>query len=293
MATRSADKRLSVLLETPGEEHRNISGCKLPTFKQVLLCFLAHLDVVRDSLRIAQAARRSAAKIVQEKVIYHYRNAGIDYISNKRMCDKIVELHTEYTNIRKLPAARLKSHCHLLKKFNDKLEKTMPFWPKDIILKMKARKGGHISEIEKAAIEEDIQFLQSMFDDRKATYAVKDTVTPLFEVRREDKRKRARAGTSKEDPFEYDRDEEGIEEAGDDYSAGSADSAGPQRKHRRTKTGDWMFIPHDILKRPRIVAFATRNKLSTTVASSFIRELMSECGADPSKISSSHMSAFR
>ena len=172
----------------------------------------------------------------------------------------------------------------------------MPFWPKDIILKMKARKGGHICEVEKAAIEEDIQFLQSMFDDRKATYAVKDRVTPLFEVRREDKMKRKRADTSKEDPFEYYPDEEGIEEGvdgSDGYSAGSANSAGPQRKHRRTKTGDWMFIPHDILKRPRIVAFAARNKLSTTVASSFIQELMSECGADPSKVSLSHMSAFR
>ena len=132
-----------------------------------------------------------------------------------------------------------------------------------------------------------------MFDDRKATYAVKDTVTPLFEVRRENKMKRARADTSKEDRFEYYRDQEDIEEGGGDYSAGSADSSGPRRKHRRTQTEDWMFIPHDILKRPQIVAFATRNKLSKAIASGFIQELMSECGADPSKVSLSHISAFR
>ena len=138
MAIRSADKRLSLLQQTPEQEHRDISGCKLPTFKQILLCFLAHLDTVKDTLRIAQAAKRSAARIVREKVIFHYRNAGIDYISKMRKCDKILELHTEYINIRKLPAARLKSHCYLLKKFNDKLDKTMPFWPKNIILKMKA-----------------------------------------------------------------------------------------------------------------------------------------------------------
>ena len=145
MAIRSAAKRLSLLQQTPEQEHRDISGCKLPTFKQILLCFLAHLDTVKDTFRIAQAAKRSAARIVREKVIFHYRNARIDYISNKRMWDKILELHTEFTNIRKLPADRLKSHCHLLKKFNDKLDKTMPLWPRNIILKMKTyiwiRKG--------------------------------------------------------------------------------------------------------------------------------------------------------
>ena len=293
MVTRSANKRLSVLLETPAQEHCNISGCKLPTYKQVLLCFLAHIDIVKDSLRIAQAAKRSAAKIVCEKVIYHYRNAGIDYISDKRMCNKIQELYAEYTNIRKLPVARLKSPRHLLTKFNNKLNRTMPFWPKNIISKMEARKLGHISDVEKAAIEEDIKFLQSMFEDRKATYAVKDTVTPLFEIRREERTKRVRADTSKEDPFEYYREERGIDDVDNSYSAGSAASAGQQRKHRRTRTGVWAFIPYDILKRQRIVAFSARNKLSTTVIAGFIQELMSECGADLSKISSSHMSAFR
>lgn len=298
MSTRTSDKRLSVLPETPGQEHYEISGCKLPTYKQVLLCYLAHFERLKDSVQKSASPKRLAAKAVQEKVLYHYRNAGIDHLSDMRMYEVIEALYHEYTNIRKLPAKRQNAHEPIYSKFHEKLDKTMPFWPRDILSKMESRKAGHVSEVEKAAIDEDIKFLQSMMDDRKATYAARDRVTPMFERRREEREKRVRAGPSSEDPYLYYQDDVGMddsdESSDDGHTAALAATVAPKRKHRRTqKVGDWTFIPHDILKRPRIVAFAARNKLSSTVVAAFVKELMSECGSDPSKVTLSHTSAFR
>ena len=47
MATISSDTRLSILLETPGPQHLSISGTRLPTHNQVLLCYLSHIEKFR------------------------------------------------------------------------------------------------------------------------------------------------------------------------------------------------------------------------------------------------------
>ena len=47
MSTRSKHCKIDLLLESPGEEHLVILGSKLPTYKQVLQCFLAHSDKIR------------------------------------------------------------------------------------------------------------------------------------------------------------------------------------------------------------------------------------------------------
>ena len=48
MATRAKDPKLDILLESPGEEHLNIIGSKLPPYNQALLCFLAKLNQLRN-----------------------------------------------------------------------------------------------------------------------------------------------------------------------------------------------------------------------------------------------------
>ena len=86
MSTRNSDKRLLVLPETPGEEHCEITGAKLPTFKQVLFCFMVYFDKAKSEQPPNPRPKRFASKIVQEKVVYHYQKAGIEHISCMKMC---------------------------------------------------------------------------------------------------------------------------------------------------------------------------------------------------------------
>ena len=48
MATRSTDSRLSILLESPGQEHLSIKRTRLPTHNQVLLCHFSHIEKFRS-----------------------------------------------------------------------------------------------------------------------------------------------------------------------------------------------------------------------------------------------------
>ena len=48
MATRNSDTRLDIILESPGSEHLRISGIRLPTYNQVLLCYLAYCEKFRN-----------------------------------------------------------------------------------------------------------------------------------------------------------------------------------------------------------------------------------------------------
>ena len=61
-------------------------------------------------------------------------------------------------------------------KFREKLSKTMPFWPGDVIKKIELLKTGKV-EVEKIAIDKDIAFLKSMITDRTAQYSNQDKTT--------------------------------------------------------------------------------------------------------------------
>ena len=47
MQSRFSDKRSIILDVTPGENNQEITGCRLPTYKQVLLCYIANLEKTR------------------------------------------------------------------------------------------------------------------------------------------------------------------------------------------------------------------------------------------------------
>ena len=49
MATRGSDPILELLNYSPGQSDLTISGSKLPTFKQVLLCLLSKLHQLRSA----------------------------------------------------------------------------------------------------------------------------------------------------------------------------------------------------------------------------------------------------
>ena len=65
------------------------------------------------------------------------------------------------------------------------------------------------------------------------------------------------------------------------------------RSHYTIKTGSKVFIPPDILKRPRIVALATRMNLSASKQSAFTKALVQESGGEPSKLAISYATTDR
>ena len=155
MATRSCDKRLSVLTETPGFHHLEIHGNKLPTYQQVLLCHLSHMDKMQleNSTKNVTLSRNSANCVVTE-VLRHYQKAHIIVIQTHKMAEKVEAWHTEYSKLMKLnPERRIRNPKVQL--FNGKLNKTMPFWPRNIEKKMEEMKRGKTVK-EKATVDEDL-----------------------------------------------------------------------------------------------------------------------------------------
>ena len=65
----------------------------------------------------------------------------------------------------------------------------------------------------------------------------------------------------------------------------------PRSHHRTTRMGTTAFIPHDIIKRPKLVALATRLKMTPTQQAIYTEALIAEAGGDSSKVSSSYATA--
>lgn len=61
------------------------------------------------------------------------------------------------------------------------------------------------------------------------------------------------------------------------------------RRHRRTaRIGTPAFIPHDIVKRPKLVALATRLKMTPAQQAIYTEALIAEAGGDSTKVSASY-----
>ena len=199
MATRQADTRLDILLETPGPQHLCISGTRLPTYNQVLLCFLAHCEKFQSSTAKVYAPSLNA---VIEQVSLHYCKANIKILDKASCWTKIKKLHEEYLTLQKLPLGKRANHSKV-KAFKVKLQQTMPFWHRKIIEHMEESKKGK-SQVEQTAIDEDIVFMKSMMTDRAAQYSVCDKITPSIIEKRYVKAQQAekRALNEKKRKFE-------------------------------------------------------------------------------------------
>ena len=183
MSTRSTDPRLGILGETPGCDHLAISGTRLPTYKQVLFSYLANVDKLRrEDKSKNEEITWTACKNVVLEVKPHYEKAHVMTVSEKRMTEKVKELNKEYTDLRKV-LVKKRTDNPRISKFQDKLGKTMPFWPKAVETLMEESKKGK-KDVEKIAIAEDIAFLKSMMTDRLASYTTVDNTTSKLEENR-------------------------------------------------------------------------------------------------------------
>lgn len=149
------------------EEDSEINGSRLPTYGQVLRCFLYYYKNQRKG---------TAAKSVFPKIEMHYIKAGITMSSNCHCCEKIESLYEKdykkdilnmQINRRAKPFAILK-----ISKFKEKLKMTMPLWHKNAL-----------NLLSGPTKTEDTNFLLSMMgkhptiEPRQANYAGRDKVT--------------------------------------------------------------------------------------------------------------------
>ena len=285
MATRNCDKRLLILSETPGFQHLEINGNKLPTYKQVLFCYMSCIEKKRleDTTKKVKIKRESAKYVVKE-VLKHYERACVPTILEKTMADKVEGLWEEYHRLMKLnPERRLGNPKVQL--FKDKMDKTMPFWPKDIEKRMIDMKKGKTAR-ERATIDEDINFVRSMMTDRKYTYTGKDLITSktvrhrYMKMQSEQIRVIEESNKSAEITGTPEFDEEVVEE-----DTTPTISETPKRSHKRTvKTGTHIFVPHDILKSPSLVSTAVRNQITPTALSATVQALITACDGNSESV---------
>ena len=147
------------------EEDSVITGCRLPTSKQILRCFAYHL------LKKDRTTTYEAGKHVYELTIPFYQKGGIPMLADKTCIQKIEKLWLENQKLRRIPEKKRSDFSVKTKldQYKLDLEKTFP------LLNSKAE-----SLIKN---EDDLHFLQSMKTDRVASIAGFDVSTDKYHQR--------------------------------------------------------------------------------------------------------------
>ena len=97
---RSTSAHFGVLSTSPCEEHLEIEGSKLPTYEQIILCYLAHLKKIKETnTKETNRVRWEVAKTVVEKVLIHYRKSGIVTKATNKIAQEIEKIYLEYLNV--------------------------------------------------------------------------------------------------------------------------------------------------------------------------------------------------
>lgn len=265
------------------EEDAEITGARLPTCNQVLRCLMWHIQEGASTHR----SRWESAKLVLIKVAAFYTKANIPMISERKACERMINLLDDNAKVRAIPIKRRTTATSLerVKETEKKMTKTFQLWPASAEQEIKN--------------PEDLAFLQSMKSDRSATFGPFDKVLSQ-KVQRRQTREQSEAQRREKMLKEMETstacrssitDYEG---SSDEGNAGPSTSTPQTRSHHRTSyTGTAAFIPHDILRRPKLVSLATRMKMTPTQQAVFTEALIAEAGGDTSKVSTSYSTSDR
>ena len=171
-------------------------GARLPTYEQILLCLMSNMDQDRkaDETKNQRLMRKCANKVVEE-ALRHYVKCRIQTLAKHKMAEKIEGFYKEFRSLMKMNPERRKGNSKI-NEFQEKLKRTMPLWPRNLIKKIEDSKRGK-AQHEKKAIDEDIHFLQSMMIDRVASYYGKDKKTAELEDKR--LKRKIREGKKRQD----------------------------------------------------------------------------------------------
>lgn len=161
---RERDPRYFILETVATPDDKQITGSRLPTVKQVLLCFLAHHAEAGVTIR-------DAANATVETVQPFYSRARVPTLLSHKMAEEIEKLFKEMKGLIKINRdSRDKGKNKVrIDSFKDKLGTTMKFWPRDALTRI--------------SNEEDKLFLLSMMGDREACMAEEDKVLSSREKR--------------------------------------------------------------------------------------------------------------
>lgn len=281
---REKDPRFFLFGTFAAATDKEIAGSRLPTVKQVMLCFLAHHAEYNVTIR-------DAANATVQKVLPFYLKARIPTLAPQKMAEEIEKLYHKMRSLMKIREVKRdmpKEKARILE-FKDKLEKTMKFWPRNAM--------------ERITLEEDRQFLLSMINDREASMGTVDGVLSKSERKITERRNREAMQQKKEEmrvadspvlatlvDFADDQDQE------NETPSSSTDSyqLETQKGHKRIKkVGTPGYWTHDVLKHPAVVESAVRNKISTTALTDLAHSFLAATGGNPEKVTLSNTSTYR
>ena len=131
-----------------------MTGSRLPTKKQILLCFMAHRDATTN--------KREAANNTVDKVQKLYDKARIPTVQRHKMAEEVEKYHKVFESVLKIPIESRSSEKskERIEEFKQQLNASFKFWPRNALMKI--------------TNEEDKLFLKSMMSDRKACMAGAD-----------------------------------------------------------------------------------------------------------------------
>ena len=167
---RSSESCLRILIQSPGVEHLDITGARLPTYEQVLLCYMSNMDKFRaDDAYKNMKLSRVVSKVVIDRVIIHYQKAVIATKQHHKMAEGIEKIQSEFVKMQE------NMTLNRIQEFRQKLNKTMPFWTRNTINEMgTSLQSSYKSLADKKKLETDLKLLRRMMGDRSATYASMD-----------------------------------------------------------------------------------------------------------------------
>ena len=142
---------------------------------------MAHYEEekVGNDTRDDPAAKDRAAHLTFEKVLYHYEKSAVPMQLEKNCRRKIRNLYEidYYKNIRSINYKRREQPFAIKKvhQFNQMLDKTMPFWPKNVISIINSICHPVLTKDQN--LREDTGYFQSMLTDRQGRWGGKDNQT--------------------------------------------------------------------------------------------------------------------
>ena len=261
-------------------DHMTMTGCRLPTNRQVLQCILAHL-------MFEELSPLTASKKVVSQITWFYSKGGVPTIQEHKMVEEVMKLKKKLDNVAKSSVARRDPPPPAVKSFEDDLDKTFKVWPRDAE--------------QRIAHEEDKQFLISMKGDRKASFDGLDKVEEAFQQRKDEREKKAEERREKEKK----RKEDDLTVTSDplpdsifnndfeEFDQDNEEPDTPVSHKRQKKTGTTGFFNHDILKSPDVVSTAIRNNITPTALSAITASIIKAAGGDADKVSLNYATAYR
>ena len=192
------------------------------------------------------------------------------------------QLHVNMLKCLKVPIQRWTEgkEDKRINSFKEELEQTFKLWPRHAMQQIKNK--------------EDRLFLESMMSDRKMSMAGVDKKLTTTEKNAEEAlasemQRRQKAQQYKEVASATCQLADSDDNNSDNDKGDTTTEATGKRGHKRkVKTGVTIFLPHDVLKKPKVVQTLIRNKISSAAISQVIKDIVESADADPNKLSLSY-----